>query len=143
MKPYPHSTDYLVSKDGRVYSTKRKGRWLVLNNDGKGYLCVGLSCAGKQKTVWVHRMVLETFVGDCPAGMQCRHLDGNSHNNNINNLCWGTSKENHSDRIRINGRWPKQVKNRSQVIFQNPPKRSIFDCETLKRFLGSRLPLKF
>ena len=49
----------------------------------------------------VHRGVLETFLGPCPEGMQCRHLDGNKHNNRINNLVWGTPKENGEDNIRL------------------------------------------
>ncbi|KKK60254.1 hypothetical protein LCGC14_3026180, partial [marine sediment metagenome] len=43
-------------------------------------------------------MVLNTYVGECPAGMQCRHLDGDSHNNNLDNLCWGSQEENNTDR---------------------------------------------
>jgi predicted HTH transcriptional regulator len=30
--------------------------------------------------------------------MQCRHLDGNSKNNNLSNLKWGTPRENQQDR---------------------------------------------
>ncbi len=48
----------------------------------------------------MHRLVLEAFVGPCPEGMQCRHLDGNRSNNHIDNLAWGTPKENCADRGR-------------------------------------------
>lgn len=30
-------------------------------------------------------------------GLECRHLDGNSNNNNLENLCWGTRGENRKD----------------------------------------------
>lgn len=52
----------------------------------------------KRKTVQVHKIVLETFVGKCPEGMQCRHLDGNPANNHVSNLCWGTVQQNAIDR---------------------------------------------
>jgi hypothetical protein len=45
-------------------------------------------------------MVLEAFIGPCPKNMECRHLDGNSHNNNLENLCWGTHEEQSKDRER-------------------------------------------
>ena len=32
--------------------------------------------------------------------MECRHLDGNPSNNNLENLCWGTVEENMADRDR-------------------------------------------
>jgi hypothetical protein len=32
--------------------------------------------------------------------MECRHLDGNPANNRLENLAWGTDKENGQDRIR-------------------------------------------
>ncbi len=138
MKPYPHNTDYLVSKDGRVWSTKGRGRFRKTHIDDTGHPQIGLSCKGIRKTIRVHRMVLETYVGDCPAGMMCRHLDGNAHNNNINNLCWGTSKENHTDRVKHYFERKSCIKTMSQ----NSPKRLRFDCNAIKRFIGSRLPVK-
>ena len=48
----------------------------------------------------IHRLVLETFIGLCPKEMECRHLDGNRGNNNVNNLRWGTVSENAKDAIR-------------------------------------------
>lgn len=64
-----------------------------------GHLEVTL-CKNKTKTRHkVHRLILETFIGSCPSGMECRHLDGNPKNNKLSNLIWGTPKENQSDRI--------------------------------------------
>jgi hypothetical protein len=44
--------------------------------------------------------MLETFVGPRPEGMECCHNDGNTSNNSIENLRWGTPKENSEDRKR-------------------------------------------
>jgi hypothetical protein len=46
----------------------------------------------------LHSVVLETFVGPRPVGMQIRHLDGDSRNNHVANLRYGTAKENGEDR---------------------------------------------
>ena len=61
---------------------------------------VGLYAGGKQRLINVHRLVLLAFVGPCPPGMECRHLDGCRTNNVLTNICWGTKEENHEDRRR-------------------------------------------
>lgn len=49
----------------------------------------------------VYRLVLEAFVGPCPAGMEARHLDGDSANDALSNLRWGTKAENADDNRRL------------------------------------------
>lgn len=48
----------------------------------------------------LHTMVLVAFAGPSPAGMECRHVDGNPDNNRVDNLQWGTPAENAADRDR-------------------------------------------
>ena len=48
----------------------------------------------------VHRIVLLAFVGPCPRGMECRHLNGKAWDNRLENLAWGTHLENCADRDR-------------------------------------------
>ena len=106
MKTIPGFPDYCVTKDGRIWSKPRKdalghnlkGKWLkpgIRNN----YLFVVLYIDSQGNNCYIHRLVLETYVGSSK-GMQCRHLDGNPKNNNLENLCWGTYQENHQDSIR-------------------------------------------
>lgn len=49
---------------------------------------------------YVHHLVLEAFVGPRPHGMQCRHINGNSLDNRLKNLAWGTPSEDNYDRVR-------------------------------------------
>lgn len=49
---------------------------------------------------YVHRLVLETFVGPCPDGMEACHGDGNPLNNRVENLRWDTRINNFADRDR-------------------------------------------
>jgi len=63
-----------------------------------GYHQVWLYHDGRSRTSSVHTLVLTTFVGPCPSGMQCRHLDGNPSNNHVSNLAWGTASENEKDK---------------------------------------------
>lgn len=73
-----------------------------LERDG-GHLRVVLCKDGKKKNIGVHRLVLLTFIGPCPDGMQACHFpDRNVLNNRIKNLMWGTPKLN-SEHSKIHG----------------------------------------
>jgi hypothetical protein len=76
-----------------------------------GYLMVALTVQDKTTKVFVHRLVLDAFVGRCPEGQQCRHLDGDPTNNHLSNLAWGTAAENATDRD-IHGRLTRDVDGR-------------------------------
>ena len=54
---------YSVSNFGRVYSNFGKGRFLKGNPDGNGYLSVALFKDGKRKTIRVHALVGNAFIG--------------------------------------------------------------------------------
>lgn len=105
---------YEVSDRGRVRSLPRrlsdgrrwKGRILKLDrSDKRGYLRVGLTAPGARPVHrMVHRLVLESFIGPCPPGLQCRHLNGKPPDCRLVNLTWGTPSENALDRVR-HGTW--------------------------------------
>lgn len=65
--------------------------------DGKGHLYF---YPKRGKKCYVHRAILEAFVGPCPADMECRHLDGDPQHNQRENLQWGTRQENSDDQTR-------------------------------------------
>ena len=96
---------YQVSNKGRVRSLDRevihssggtfikKGKLLKLC-DAKPYHNVGLS----GKKFRVHQLVAMAFLGHKPCGYKLvvDHIDGNCHNNNLNNLQVITNRENTS-----------------------------------------------
>jgi len=91
---------YEITEDGRVWSDKRR-KWLNPQEHTKlKYLQICLCKNNKKHIKQVHRLVLETFVGPCPDGCVCRHLDGDAQNNALENLCWGTCKENEQDKVK-------------------------------------------
>lgn len=63
-------------------------------------LAIQLSDGGVVTHTHVHTVILLTFVGPRPAGMDCCHNDGNAENNRIGNLRWDTRKANRTDSIR-------------------------------------------
>jgi hypothetical protein len=50
----------------------------------------------------VHRVILLSFIGPCPTGLQCRHGNGKRNDNRLDNLSWGTQSENEIDK-RLHG----------------------------------------
>ncbi len=91
---------YDVSTHGRIRSLSHRGKprktpkVMSPNISPRGYHKMNLMRDLKTTVKLLHRAVLETFVGPCPEGMECAHLDGNPLNNRLNNLRWCTKKEN-------------------------------------------------
>ena len=49
---------------------------------------------------FVHRLVLEAFVGPCPEGLEaCHSPDRDRTNNRLSNLRWGTREDNEADKV--------------------------------------------
>ena len=92
---------YEISDSGSIRSFKRSlDNVMNTTITPSGHRFVGLSLNGIRYTKYIHRLVLEAFVGPCPEGMECRHLDGDPSNNRVDNLKWGTSTENAADMVR-------------------------------------------
>jgi hypothetical protein len=107
---------YCVGTDGRVWSRlvlrglgSRRGttsylgrRWRRLRpvRGRNGYLLVTLCTGRARRNFFIHRLVLLAFVGPCPPGIQCRHLNGSPADNRVENLAWGTAKEDADDKRR-------------------------------------------
>ena len=108
VKAIPGFPNYAISRDGRVWSKPRKdtinrkvkGRWLKPGINGNGYWGVVLAVGLQSHSCTIHRLLLETYVGPCPTGMECRHLNSIRTDNQIENLAWGTKSENQMDSIR-------------------------------------------
>jgi len=97
---------YEISNCGKIKSLHHnKERILKLNKHRDGHLLIKLCKNNIYKSFFVHRLVLEAFVGLCPLEMECRHLDGNPENNRLDNLKWGTRSENVKDSIKHNTRF--------------------------------------
>jgi hypothetical protein len=65
-----------------------------------GYFFITLSDGENSGQFYIHRLVLETFIGPAPVGMECCHEDGVKHNCKLSNLYWGTRRQNSSDSIK-------------------------------------------
>lgn len=102
---------YEVSNLGRVRSLFKGSRFgsrprktpLLLTpqpNTGGGHLRVKLTKDGHTIGALVHVLVLAAFRGPCPEGQEGCHDDGDTANNVLGNLKWGTHAENMQDMVR-------------------------------------------
>jgi len=114
LSPIPGCEGYCASRDGRIWSYRRTGPNMPLRNKpvilaaqpryhetgALQSMMVIVLVNGRRKWRSVHWLMLTTFVGECPAGMEGCHWDHNPANNAIDNLRWDTHANNGLDRTR-------------------------------------------
>lgn len=104
----PGYVGYRVGSDGSVWTRRTKGRvpglsdtWRRMKtpNSSSGYRVIGFRSGAKNLDLrYVHRLVLEVFVGPCPDGREACHADGDKENNRLSNLRWDTPVANAADK---------------------------------------------
>lgn len=70
----------------------------------RGYLVVNLTRSGKRRQLFLHKVILEAFLGERPEGMESCHNNGNRQDARLENLRWDTRSGNHKDK-RKHGTW--------------------------------------
>ena len=108
---------YEVSSHGRVRTVARyierrggtglnvKGRIRKASQLASGHMALQLRSGDRAETLYVHRLVVESFIGAIPEGMEVRHLDGDPTNNHLPNLAIGTRTEQRLDDVRNGVHW--------------------------------------
>jgi hypothetical protein len=109
----PRFPAYLVGEDGSLWTRHIRGAkgkrlsdtWLKANEhiEKSGYIRDSLHRPGEFRRVRRQQIVLETFVGPCPPGMEACHENDVKTDNRLCNLSWGTRAKNVRDAHR-NGR---------------------------------------
>lgn len=102
MKQIEGFSDYFVTEQGNVWSMKREVP-LMMTPGATGFkgeylqiaLCVGDGVVYRG----VHRLVAEAFIPN-PDNLPCVcHKNDNPHDNRVENLYWGTHKDNMEDKV--------------------------------------------
>ncbi len=124
-KDIPGFPGYQIDEEGNVYSFRKRGPGTKLNDfaiklkfthDKDGYLKTYLCRDNKLVNIRVHRLLMMVFrPNKNHENLLVRHLDGNLHNNKLENLAWGTAKDNSQDRY-VYGRPQTGAKNPNASI---------------------------
>lgn len=125
-RPVPGYGRYLAGSDASIWRIPRPRGWRTRTGFMSrwyrvrtplvmGYPVVVLFRHGERRMLKVHRVILETFIGPCPEGMEGCHNDGNRENNSISNLRWDYQANNMKDRDN-HGRTCRGDKNGSRKI---------------------------
>lgn len=86
----PNFEEFAITKEGKVYNIKKNK--LVHSYIGiDDYEHIILFCRGKKYRKRVHRLMGKTFLGNPQV---VNHVDGNKHNNRLENLERSTHREN-------------------------------------------------
>lgn len=115
INPYPACSRYIVSSAGLIYDTMPKrikksdvvteyGKVLKLSKKSDGYFHCVLVIDGAPKFLCIHKVVAETFIGPKPFKWAvARHLNDNKSDNRLENVLWGSRKDNYDDCVRNGG----------------------------------------
>lgn len=135
-KDIPDYEDYMISNLGRVKSKERLIRYThsvtknehyrkteekilnVYSNARTGYKFVQLKCNKKSKNWNIHRLVAIAFIEKNEKFNVVNHIDGNKHNNIVQNLEWCTDEYNHRHAAN-SGLTAKGIEVKSSILNEN------------------------
>lgn len=90
----------MVSDYGRFYNTRTKRFVNPTHGDKAGHKAIKVSIDGVRYQEYAHRLIAKAFIPNPSNYPFVRHLDDDKNNNDIENLEWGTAKDNVHDMIR-------------------------------------------
>lgn len=118
--------NYIVSSDGKVYSTNTGGssyyhKEISQRLNADGYLQITVGKTGNRSQYRVHRMVAEAFIPNPNNLPEVNHKDYDRTNNNVDNLEWST----HADNVAYSA----EIGHYSHYGEDNPN----YGCDTLRK----------
>ena len=141
-KPIPgYEGQYNINRQGSIIGPY--GKELRVYTDSN-YPKVYLYTKGKKRKLMVHTLVALTFIGPRPNGLVLRHLDGNRSNYSVENLAYGTHKENENDK-RSHGTHLCGEKRHNAVLTERKVKiaRGLYKCDFTIQRIAEILQIKY
>lgn len=130
-------THYIITKDGRVFNTnsERELKPFITNLCKYKSVRIPLGKIGKKrlyKTLLIHRLIALAYIQNPDKKPIINHLDGNKHNNSLNNLEWCTYSENNIHAIETGLRKNFKRKSEDSYFCKHNKKDVVLVCECLQ-----------
>lgn len=135
---------YFANENGDIISYRTSGRYSYVSDiphilkpsfTKTGYAIVNLRNKNGYKNEYIHRLVLEAFIGECPPGHQACHNNDKKSDNRLSNLRWDTHRNNQRD----------MVKNGNSVKGEKNPQHKLTSSQVIeirKRIFNGEMPTK-
>ena len=130
----------------------QKEKLLKLSNTSTGYKKVELYKDKKRKSFKVHRLVAQAFIPNPENKREVNHIDGNKHNNKVNNLEWVTSSENKIHAFKMDLNPTKRDLDENEIIrmyceekmsiHQIAKELNVADCAIIRRLKANDIEIK-
>ncbi len=106
-RPISGYPEYHVSATGHIYGPGRHGEPILLKptSGESGHQYVSLYKDGRRTKKYVHRLVAENFIPNPEHSPVVRHLNDYPDDNRVENLAWGTQRDNIMDMRRNNNNY--------------------------------------
>ena len=113
-------TYHVEPKNGRAaFDRVHKGKILHPCIGSNGYYYVGLRKTRRSKSadyLPIHHLMAWTFLGERPKDAEICHGDGNKLNNRLNNLRYGSPRDNRLDVYRCGGKYGKLTPEQAREV---------------------------
>jgi hypothetical protein len=96
----PECPGYLATREGEIYSSKTHA--LLTKDPSRGYFVVSITREGKESKKYVHKLIASAYHDNIEQKQMVNHIDGNKHNNCVDNLEWVTAHENAQHAVSTN-----------------------------------------
>ena len=100
VRSLPRISEYR-RKDSLV-KTKVGGALLKALPDPRGHMSVALFNKGHKKVCRISKLVIQSFRKPCPHGQEVFHIDGDIHNNHLDNLDYKPLAESRNNKSKLN-----------------------------------------
>ena len=128
-------SNYKITTDGRVYDLLRE-KYMTPYDRGNGYMFVSLkNDNGEWRSEYIHRLVGTTYLSNPDNLPVVLHLDDDPTNNSVENLRWGTQRENIQSCFDKN-RHPKTRPSKYYKLLS--PEGEVVETTNLKLFCRER-----
>lgn len=120
---------YEACTDGTIFScVKGECKRLKPYTTDQGYKRIGIGQGKKRRLVFVHRLILETFIGKASQGQICCHQNGRPGDNRLENLKWGTPQQNSADSVRHKTAYMRRGQKHPNALLTEKQVRVIKHC---------------